>query len=119
MPELYDLSTTGVIDDLSVEQRNKPCDGIASGYCGSILQPLQLCRQSDLTQTDLEDLDFSDTDRWQKLTIDHLSETERDGDNAVTLATNDRVLIQFNLLEYGVYVYQGAGASVNYRQQPE
>ena len=113
VPELYDLSTTGSIDDLSVEQRKVLSTASPADIVGRSFNRYSYVGSSDLTQTDLEDLDFSDTDRWQKLTIDHLSETERDGDNAITLATNDRVLIQFTSLEYGVYVYQGAGGSVN------
>ena len=58
-------------------------------------------------------MDFSDTTQWQKLTVDHFSETERDGDNTIALTTGDRVLIQYTSLEYGIYVYQGADASVN------
>ena len=113
VPELYDLSTTGSIDDLSVEQRKVLSTASPADIVGRSFNRYSYVGSSDLTQTDLEDLDFSDTDRWQKLTIDHLSETERDGTNFVNLATNDRVLIQFTSLEYGVYVYQGAGGSEN------
>ena len=111
-PELYDLRATGSIDDLTTAQRVTLSTASPADIVGRSFNRYSFIGTQDLTATDLEDLDFSDTTQWQKLTVDHFSETERDGDNRIALTTGDRVLIQYTSLEYGIYVYR-ANASVN------
>ncbi|MEQ1829779.1 MAG: hypothetical protein ABL921_27705, partial [Pirellula sp.] len=62
---------------------------------------------------DLKAENFSNTARWQRLSPDILSGTADQAPINRTVSTGQRVLIEFNSSDYGLYEYRGSNSTLN------
>ncbi len=62
----------------------------------------------------LKNENFSLASRWQRLTANISTGADDSAPIVRTVSTGQRVLVEFNATDYGLYEYRGASGSMNW-----